>query len=191
VRTDAKNRELSVLRDDRELIDLILKGDRAATLESLNWIREVLSFHGWGDRIDRDDLLQESYLALVRNLREGRYRAEGGGLRSYVQSIARKQCLRALRKSYSRRQPDMEPLTVVSDNPGPDAMLESAERRKLGLRVLRSLKADCRKLLIWKFVKEQSYQVIGSRLGIEVVAARVRLHRCLETAREMVRAWEK
>lgn len=166
---------------EREIIEKLIAGERTATIQAVGWIREVIQHHGWGNRLDRDELLQETYLALIRNLREERYRATGGGLKSYVQSITRIQCLRALRRSYQRQEVDIDALTTLSPNPGPDELIEMEERRKSGLKILRALKRDCRKLLIWKYVHQLPSSVIGERLGITEGAVRVRLHRCMRT----------
>ena len=170
---------------DRDIISGYLSGSREATLTILGWIAEVLNFNGWGDRIDRGDVRQESCLALLRNLREGAYEGTGHGLRAYVQSICKKQCLRALRRSYSRVEIDIDVCELTDQNPGPAEDFEARERQALFRRVFSSLKPECRRLLVWKFVRDYSHAEMAERLGIAEVTARVRLHRCLKMAIEL------
>lgn len=175
--------------NEQTLIDGFLSNDSRATAQILEWVAEIITFHAWGERVDSEDVRQETCLALVRNFRQGSYQSRGGGLRSYVQSVCKNQCLRALRRSYTRREVEIDNLELVSGNPGPDEEYEAGERRRLYLRVMQSLELPCRRLLVWKYLKSCSHEEIAKRLDVTVGTARVRLHRCLKEAIEKAKMW--
>lgn len=177
--------------NEQTLIDGFLANDARAMAQILEWESEVIAFHGWGERVDSKDVCQETSLALVRNFRQGSYQSRGGGLKSYVQSVCKNQCLRALRRSYTRREVEIGNRELVSGNPGPDEEHEAGERRRLYLRVMRSLDLPCRRLLVWKYLNSCSHEEIAKRLKVTVGTARVRLHRCLKAAIKKAKMWSE
>ncbi len=177
--------------NEQTLIGEFLANDSRATAQILEWVAEVIAFHGWGERVDPEEVRQETSLALVRNFRQGSYQSRGGGLKSYVQSVCKNQCLRALRRSYTRREVGIDNLELVSENPGPAEEYEAGERRRLYLRVMQSLELPCRRLLVWKYLKCYSHGEIARRLNVAVGTARVRLHRCLKEAIEKAKKWDE
>lgn len=175
--------------NEQTLIGGFLANDSRATVQILEWVAEVIAFHGWGEKVDPDEVRQETCLALVRNFRQGSYQRRGGGLKSYVQSVCKNQCLRALRRSYARREVEIDNLELVSGNPGPEEAYEAGERRRLYLRIMQSLDLPCRRLLVWKYLNSFSHGEIARRLNVTVGTARVRLHRCLKDAIEKAKMW--
>jgi RNA polymerase sigma factor (sigma-70 family) len=148
------------------------------------WVREVVSHRAWG--LDSpDDLVQATLLALVCNFRAGRF--AGGDLRAYVRRIAKNLCVSSYRRRRTRGREipwDVagggEELAVPDPRPEADA-----ERRVRLERVLGSLGEKCRRLIGRAYVEGWSRREIADDLGISEGAARARLFRCLERAREL------
>jgi len=169
--------------DDQSLIRSYLEGRNPGYSTFEKWVDSVIFFKGWGPRIDSADVKQETLTVLLQNLRAKRY--EGGGLKSYIQSICKNLCLLALRKSYGSPTVPLDNAETLTSKNNPEDDLLKKEELRLFSDVFGRLSSICRKLLILRFKSVLGYAEIGKELQISEGAARVRLFRCLENARKI------
>jgi len=157
-----------------------------------SWAREVAEHRAWGFDAP-DDIVQATLLAVLRNLREGRFTE--GDPKAYVRRIAKNLCVTSYRR---RRVRGTEiPLDdgsgdgaatngVTARGPGTDAEAETLLRE-----VLDRMDARCRELIDRAYAQGMSRREIAADLGVSEGAVRVRLFRCLEQARRSVRDEEE
>lgn len=146
-----------------------------------SWARQIVEHRVWGFET-AEDIVQATLLAVVQNLRDGRFK--GGDLRAYVRRIAKNMCISSYRRARSRG--DQVSLGSISD-PSPARTDEDRIERRIMLeRMLERLKEGCRELILRAYVGGFSRKEIGDWLGISEEAARVRLYRCVENARELL-----
>jgi RNA polymerase sigma factor (sigma-70 family) len=163
---------------DDPIILGFLEGEPNAIRLLTRWAEGVARCHAWGFEAP-EDMVQATLLALVQNLRQGRFR--GGNLPAYVRRIAKNVCLGAYRKSrvrqglvpLERSDPDSY---AANPSPGPDlsSMLD---------RILQGLDPACRTLIVMAYLRGLRRSEIARQLGISETAAKVRLFRCLARAR--------
>lgn len=140
-------------------------------------------------KIDRDDVFQDTRIALFQAFADGNYR--GGELESFVRSVTKTQILIALRAQYRRdnryarlENPDNSPTHVQSAE---DALAHT-QRMALAARIIKKIGLECRRLLIFRFIKDLSYGEIALELSTTEGNARVMLHRCLTRSRKLARS---
>lgn len=152
------------------------------------WIRAVTGHRAWGFD-ESEDLVQTTLLALVRNLRAGRF--ADGDFRAYVRVIAKNICLSSYRRARAHGTP------VAIERVDEEAVREDAEttpdaeRSATLARVLGRIDGACREIIALAFLAELPRAEIATRLGISEGAARVRLFRCLEKARRSAATWRE
>jgi RNA polymerase sigma-70 factor, ECF subfamily len=182
----------AVVDEDRRLVDRAQAGDVRA-FEALvrryeRWVF-TLAVRMVGDRSQAEDLAQEVFLKAYRGLRGFR-----GGARfsTWLYAIASHHCLNYLtgRESRMRRaeQTDGPPDghggipsavwgRVADGAPGPDALLERQELRRLIQDALLHLSEDHRMAVILRDIQGMSYEEMAETLGVELGTVRSRLHR--------------
>lgn len=164
---------------DRYLADF-MKGDPAAVRTVAGWARSVITHRVW-EFENTEDIVQATLLALLENLKEGKFK--GGNLRAYVRRIAKNKSISSYRKMKTRgvrvQLDESEYLYLTRCGGG------EAEKTALVSRILDSLEEKCRAIILLAYVQGYSRREISSALGISEGAARVRLFRCVESARSM------
>lgn len=175
------------LEEARRARDATVRGllarDPAAALRVTGWIRGIAEHRAWGFE-SSDDLVQETLLAVMRNLQAGRF--AGGNLEHYVRRIAKNICVSSYRRSRVRgRELSLEEAPPL---PGPTDESARVEGRLLIQRIMANLDERCRRLIRLAYYEGLARREIAQRLGISESAAKVRLHRCMERARELGRA---
>lgn len=163
--------------------DAQIRGFLAGDLESIRlfagWARSVAGHQAWGFQ-DSEDVVQATLLALVKNLRQGRF--VRGNLRAYVRRIAKNMCI----DNYDRlRRQGGEELDELQHSPASMNPGEALERKLLLDRILEQLEERCRRLIRLAYVEGFTRSEIGEQLGISEEAARVRLFRCIQSARAL------
>lgn len=137
-------------------------------------------FRMTGSRTAADDLLQESFLRVIRFRTSWEDRAR---FSTWLYRIVRNTCLDYLRKA---RRVDAT-FTALSADPideesgGPDT---SDELRRLS-RALHLLPAERREVILLSRYMDMSYAEIGLVLGCTINNARVKLHRALAELKEI------
>ena len=108
--------------------------------------------------------------------------------KGFVMTLARHTVTDLYRRERLRRgveRPGMDADTVAAPGESAEALLVRRERLQILRFVFQALSTECRRM--WRFVYGEglSPSELAARLGISAVNARVRLHRCLERAREI------
>ena len=167
---------------DEDLMGAVRDGD--ITKLSLLFERHrgrafALCYRMTGDRTVADDLVQESFLRVLR------YRASFEGrarFTTWLFRLVRNVCLDHLAGSERARalssRVAAEP-TATTESPDPDDLL--ALRQALG-----RLRSEAREILILRRFHDLSYREIGEIVGVSEGAARVRAHRALADLRQLV-----
>jgi len=128
---------------------------------------------------DRDDLLQEIYLALLSAL--PRYRGESS-LRTYVLRVAHNCGIRRLARRRSAATP-LDEGNHASSAPGPDREAQARQDVERLATAMRELPLGARQVLVLT-LEGLSQREIGQVLGIEENVVSVRLHRARGLLRE-------
>lgn len=158
-----------------------LEGQSGAVREVAGWARAVAVHAVWGFEAP-EDVVQATLLALVQNLRQGRFK--GGNLRAYVRRITKNMCITDYRRVRARG--DHVSLDESAHPPADRVSGEDVERSALLVRILERLNEGCRKIVLLAYVQGFSRKEIGMHLGISEEAARVKLFRCIKNARAML-----
>jgi RNA polymerase sigma-70 factor (ECF subfamily) len=163
--------------DDR-LIEAFMEGRIDAIRAVSDLAKSVVQHKVWGFD-DAEDIVQATLLALVQNLRAGKYKS--GNFPAYVRTIAKNICITDYRRQQARGvhvplNDDVYLSTV--QNPG-----KKVERRAALNMVLDRLNKSCRQILLMAYVQGYSRREIAEFLGIKEQAVRVRLFRCAKSAR--------
>lgn len=179
-------RTLSTLHaDDRDLALRAAGGDRTAfgTIYARYVDRvQTLLARRLPDVPDRDDLLQEVFLQVHRNLAQFR---GGSALYTWIYRITCNVCIQWRRAQYRRRRAmalDSVPLRVLSRRPAdadhaPDRV---SDRRRLlasALDAVKALPVAERLVMALGPIQGFSYGQIASALGVSVDVVKGRMHR--------------
>jgi RNA polymerase sigma-70 factor (ECF subfamily) len=137
------------------------------------------------DREVARDLAQETLLAVLCALREGRLR-DKSGLAGYVCATARN------RVSYFFRRRSNEVVAEraadpVLDRMNPEKSFEETERRTLALAAIERLSARDQKILRLTLVEGLKPGEIAAKLGLDAGVVRKRKSRAVRRAREVMR----
>lgn len=158
-----------------------LKGERWAVGLMADWARQVAAHEAWGFETP-DDVVQATLLALVQNFRRGGF--VGGNLRAYVRRIAKNMCISSYRKVRARG----EHVALEDVSFGIESSISGAdvERRAMLVHIMERMGEECRRIVTLAYMHGYNRKEIGQELGISVEAARVRLFRCIQSARVML-----
>ena len=167
---------------DRDTIHDFVNGRSPGYDAVASWVDTTIYHHGWGHRVDRDDIRQDALSVLLRNFRN--FRFEGGSLKSYVQTTCKNCCLQALRKSYKHEHESIEKANMVESGDDPSEYVERLEEYKEFLKVFTRIPSPCKRILVLRYVKSLDYSEIARRLNISEGLARVRAKRCLDRAQK-------
>ena len=176
----------AVYRETGKLIEGFLEGEPAAVHTVAGWARSIALHKAWGFDTP-EDIVQATLLALVQNLRDGRFK--DGNLKAYIRRIAKNMCITNYRRVMARG----EHVSLEESTHRPTSRLsgESLERRVLLDRILSQLNEGCRQIVLLAYIQGYSRKEIGKRIGISEEAARVKLCRCIQSARDLLNGFGK
>jgi RNA polymerase sigma-70 factor, ECF subfamily len=137
-----------------------------------------------GSQSDADDVVQESFLALIRNARG--YDPERGELRSYLYGLARRLILRRLPSEPPMNHDTPEP--AVEDDPFERLDLE--QRLELVRAAVASLPAGYREVVVLCDLEEMAYADAAVTMGCAVGTVRSRLHRARAMLLSRMEKWK-
>lgn len=168
------------MREDLDLVALLLAGDEAVIGEVRGWIGSGLARYRRRLRDDDEDLEQEVLLEIMESLAAGRFRSESR-FETYVRSFVRFKCVDRLRSLGRRDFVQLDDDLVVLDSPSPLDEVVQRETAALTQRVLEALPASCREL--WGMIADgMSYRDMSQVTGLSEGTIRVRVHRCRQRA---------
>lgn len=174
-------------RNPDEIREAFLSEEAAAVASVRRWVGEYVQAR-W-KLADPEAAVQEIVLELVRMGRAGRIRGNTK-FRSFVLTVARHNCIDAFRRQRVRETVDPgEAFFESCRAPDADPEVESHRRERLEQArfVIQGLDPACRELLGRFFGSDRKAAQIGDELGITAGNVRVRVHRCVERARELRR----
>lgn len=148
------------------------------------WVLRHVQFSG-GSQQDGMDVFEESFLVFERQIRTGHFRSESS-LETFFHGIARWQWLALRRKN--RPSADPESLfDMPDDNPTPEIIMLSDERRVILSALLVQVGERCRKMLDL-FQAGHSMREIKVAMGFSndgVAGSKV--HECREKLKKLIR----
>jgi RNA polymerase sigma-70 factor (ECF subfamily) len=180
--------EEGVLRELR--LRILDGGDRDAIVELVRGLGPWVKATARTMRLEPDeceDAMQEFFTKVSRN--DWRpLRAWGGEatLRGYLRVIARRTALDIVKRRgpVSAGEEDEQ----VSGQPGPRAIVEEGEGRRMLYLALSRLSDDDSRILTLRYFKDLGHAEIAERLRITTNAASVRLHRAEKRLEAALRA---
>jgi len=176
--------------EDARIRDRFADGHEDALRHVQGWVEGVVHLGRWSFD-DAQGVVQDTMVKLLRVVRSGRFESRST-FKTFVFSVAKHTCIDVYRRERLRRRvespgpPAFEPADAGAD---PGAPLLHAEGRELLAYVIQRLPDDCRRLWAWVYADGLAATEVASRLGITPGHARVRVHRCLEKARVIGRAF--
>ncbi len=164
-----------------------LLADRAEAIDVVRgWISGMVYGAGWR-LTDPEAAIQDVTARLVELARSGRIR-EDTDFKSFVLTIARHTFTDIFRRERLKESVEAGGgVSVHASSLGedPESALAVKEQRDALRFIVQALPAECRRLWRWVYGQGLAAGAVAERLGISVANVRVRVHRCLKTAREI------
>ncbi|MBI5868437.1 MAG: sigma-70 family RNA polymerase sigma factor [candidate division Zixibacteria bacterium] len=175
---------------DQSIIDAFLRGDPQAVATISVWIAQVIRCKSWNHLFDADDIIQETLVAVLVDLRRQTYRGEG--LRAFVQRVSSNKCVDIIRR-HGRNPVDsgLNDCDVPDGLPTAEDNLEMRQQIRFAETVLAELNPADRQLLRWLCIEGLDRRTIARLLGISDGALRKRICDCLKRAGEVRARMEK
>ena len=140
---------------------------------------------------DTEEICQETFLSVVRNLRSFQARSS---FQTWLLRIAANKAMDYRQKMHAAkrggsaihvsldgaRDSDESPIDPPSPRPGPDALLLSAETCQLVRRSLDRLGETCREIIELRYYGDLSYDEIAAELRLNPKTVSSRLSKCLD-----------
>lgn len=180
-------------RNDAELL-AALRGSESERGQALDhffqnprlmaWVQRHVQRSG-GNMQDGQDVFEESFLIFERQVRTGHFRGESS-LETFFHGIARWQWLAHRRKKHPAVEIETLP-DMPDENPGPEKLLISDERRVMLSGLVAQVGERCRKLL-GLFQLNHSMREIREEMGFssDQVAAN-EVHACRKKLKNIIR----
>jgi RNA polymerase sigma-70 factor (ECF subfamily) len=165
-----------------ELIAKAQQGDRQAFGELVRRHREGainVVYRMCGDANLAEDAAQEAFIRAWQHLPNYRPRSP---FRNWVYRIATNVALDVLRRE--RETVDVEPLSLVSSDESPEAMVERGERGEHVRQAVLALPPASRAVLVLREYEGLSYREIADTLDIPIGTVMSRLHYARNRLRE-------
>ena len=166
---------------DTEIIQGFLNGEQAAHDRIVGWINSVISTRLWMEGISADDILSDTILKLLLNLRAGEFR-HASSLKTYVQKVTRFTIVNAVRRHVRARRYARDAADDPPDARTPLEIAEEEERARMFSRIFSLIDERCREIWHLIFSERLQYGEIGHRLGLSESAIKTRVFRCKEEA---------
>jgi RNA polymerase sigma-70 factor, ECF subfamily len=152
--------------------------------------RFVFQLSGEFSHEDTEEICQETFLSVVRNLSsfQGRSSFQTWLLRIAANKAmdyrektrAAKRGGNAVHISIDAERTDEAPIDPPSGNPGPDALLQIAETSRLVRQSLDRLGEPCREIIELRYYGDLSYDEIAAELRLNPKTVSSRLSKCLD-----------
>jgi RNA polymerase sigma-70 factor (ECF subfamily) len=133
-----------------------------------------------GRRDEAEDLTQETFIRIYRNLRS--FRSKTGSFQSWILSVARNLVIDHYRKERRLRFPfgseEMEGMHLEDcRTPSPSRAFEQAEASRLLSKALIALDPDLRKAVVLRDLEGLSYQEVAETTGVSEGTVKSRIFR--------------
>jgi RNA polymerase sigma factor (sigma-70 family) len=178
------------MTNDDAILNGFLSGEEEAVHHVQGWVDGVVHLGRWRFE-DPEGVGQEIVMRLLGIVRSGRYERRSS-FKTFVFAVAKYTCVDLFRRERLRARLERDAGAPSAETPGfrreeqPHDALEEREEIELVKYVLQGLPEECRRLWAWVYGEGLSAGEVGRRLGASEGAVRVRVHRCLQKAREFV-----
>lgn len=171
------------LAADEGILNGFLAGEDQAVFLVQGWVDGVVHLGRWRFE-DPQAISQEIVMRLITTVRSGRYQRRSS-FKTFVFAVAKYTCVDIYRRERMRERIEMagQPAATRDLLPEAEQSLERRESLAVLSYVLQRLPEECRRMWNWVYAEGLSAAEIGSRLGASAGTIRVRVHRCLEKAR--------
>ena len=179
-------------REDREIIERVLQGDKEAFREIvLRYQTRIynMTYRFLGNREEAEDLSQEIFLSIYRNLKNFRHESK---FSTWVYRIVQNHCIN--RSAYLKRRHVSEHDSLTRHEPegrgnelaeraladpteSPEGNLQRREVERIVQQGISRLQEDFRQILILRDLEGRSYDEIAEILGISLGTVKSRIHR--------------
>lgn len=179
------------LEQDKKLL-LELKKGKIQAFEELyaRYFKMAASFvqNNGGSGEDTKDVFQETLFVLVKKLRQPDFQLTAK-LSTYTFSIVRHLWLKRLRQRghYQLIEKDNQLETIPINEGDMEVKQEMERKHELIAQTMAKLNVECRQIILASYYEKQPHTEIAEKLGYAVKFVRVKLHRCMENLRKMVR----
>jgi RNA polymerase sigma-70 factor (ECF subfamily) len=168
---------------DDAILEGFLAGDDQAVHHVQGWVDGVVHLGRWRFA-DPEAVAQEIVLRLIGVVRSGRYERRSS-FKTFVFAVAKYTCVDLFRRERLRARLETGAETDAVASAGhPHRALEAREDLDRLKYILQGLPEECRRLWRWVYGEGLSAAEIGRRLGAQAGTVRVRVHRCIQKARE-------
>jgi RNA polymerase sigma-70 factor (ECF subfamily) len=172
------------------VLDGFLAGRPQAVAAVRGWVEVVVRGGGWRFA-DPEGVVQEVLLKLLRILRGGSFQGSSS-FRTFVHAVARHTCIDTYRQERLRADREDEPqggASASSAEIDPASDIDKRERLELLMYIFQKLPRECRRLWGWVYGDGLTAQEVAVRLDTTPGNVRVQVHRCLQKARVIGRAF--
>lgn len=153
-----------------------------------------VAFRISGNEADAAEIVQETFLAAWRKIKEFRGEAK---LSTWLTSIAVNQARTRWQQNRQKRSREESldeaaeenpgaPLQIASDQPSALEYLERSQMRQLLERCIKALDQGFREVLVLRDMREMAYDEVGQVLGLREGTVKSRLFRAREAVRDCV-----
>lgn len=165
-------------------IDQLLNGDREIVSNTRTIIARYLYRFGGARASDPENLKAEVFSSLLHNLQRGIFRGENfKQFNAYLRSIVLNTVLKELdAEARHETVPD-----ASSQEPSKIDEFERFATKDLVQFVFKRLNPACRELLRLKYLQDLDNAEIAEKLGLKEVTVRVRIFRCTDYAKQILR----
>lgn len=185
------------ISEELQLLAACRKGETAAFEQLvLRYQRSLynVAFRISGNEADAADIVQETFLAAWRKIKEFRGEAK---LSTWLTSITVNQARTRWQQNRQKqgREESLDssdeagqgrPLQVASDQPSAMEQLERSQLRELLERCIKALDQGFREVLVLRDMREMPYDEVGQVLGLREGTVKSRLFRARESVRDCV-----
>lgn len=163
-----------------------IKGNNRQFLDELTiLIQKIVSKWNWSDSSYTEDIVQDCFLKLIRNLEKGQFGGQSS-FKTYVYALARNTCIDYFRASKLARTTDIDEIILVDTAPSQEDRLIATEERISAARVVRSLPRECRELWRIIFFGKRNYRQAAELLGLKEGTVKRKMWECRQSAKKLV-----
>lgn len=176
-----------IVADDRQLVELVLKGDDTAFEYLFNRYRDAiyrLFVQRLGGVNDADDLLQETFIKVYINIH--RY-SPVYTFGQWVYTIARNTFVDFMRRKQDEMSIDEHFSAPAASTPTPEERVINQQQGVQIQQLLEHLSPRYRELIVMRFFEEYSYEEIAQKLSLPMGTVKTQIHRARTRMCELIR----
>ncbi len=144
-----------------------------------------------GSMPEAKDIYQEAFIAVWRNIKNGKFRPENNtAVQGYLYRVAKNKWLDHLRSARFKKTASISPGMEFNDTDGLVDTIdrETEKKEQLAMNAFKQLGQECKSLLKSFYFERKSMSEIAMDFGIAEASARNKKYRCLEKLRSIAKA---